>query len=423
MTNELKITIDMLDLKMRDIVTSAWNTFTAIDDSIQFYLGLVKEVESVEETIRKLRAETLIQIEQRVVSVQSIYQSDAQNFKHTGAPEFDRLLKLIIKYKVDFTQKLAGVELAYRKRPGYSTEISGWAQGLRGQIKQLNGIAIKIREIELTDVPKSLKTRENLKRAKDSQTILELTGQVDTYLKYRDAILLWLGLGQPVNEPYSISNGIPVIKGITIDLIVFEELSNPSVQRDWAGITGEFAPRIATELVGPITSLGEKYRGRFIAFHKDRRLETGENLESVRANIKGMVDTIIAFETELEPILKSYVSIRSDIRAVYKTKLVESVTAIQSRWITATGKRTAIETNLINAKAGVDAAGIMKNLDALFSFDQEVADVLRGLTINIFYDTMSYYALKTEAQKHATIMGKLDALDVGLEKETDRLKI
>lgn len=417
MTNELKITIDMLDLKMRDIVTSAWNTFTAIDDSIQFYLGLVKEVESVEETIRKLRAETLIQIEQRVVSVQSIYQSDAQNFKHTGAPEFDRLLKLIIKYKVDFTQKLAGVELAYRKRPGYSTEISGWAQGLRGQIKQLNGIAIKIREIELTDVPKILKTRENLKRAKDSQTILELTGQVDTYLKYRDAVLLWLGLGQPVNEPYSISNGIPVIKGITIDLVVFEELSNPSVQRDWASITGEFAPRITAELVNPITSLGEKYKDRFILFHNDPR----ENLESVRANIKGMVDTIIAFETELEPILKSYVSIRSDIRAVYKTKLVESVTAIQSRWITATGKRTAIETSLINAKAGVDAAGIMKNLDALFSFDQEVADVLRGLTINSFYDTMSYYALKTEAHKHAIVMGKLDTLDVGLEKEADRL--
>jgi hypothetical protein len=434
---QLKITIDMLDIKMRDIIQSVWKTFNTINETIEFFNQIVKDLKNVEDAAEKLRTTTMVEIEKQVGSVQLIYQNDAKDLKTTGAPEFDRLLKLAIKHKLDFIKNLSALELSIRQKPEDSTNFPNWIQQQQIQIKQLNDIAIKVRTIELTDVPRVFKARENIRRNLYLQKIKESVAQMDSYINYRDRMVAWLGLTDNPEyveaAPIQVS-GPPPVKGLSIDLVVFNELQNPSVERDWVGTTPESIQKIRMELLIPLEVLKANHKPALTGFQKDSRLSKVGSfdlmntdgvriiLDDIRLKLQTMTNQLIAFETDLIPIFKAYESIRTDLRKDLKTDLLNTVQTIQTRWIAVTGKRTAIQTTIqAGGKTPEINADILAKLEEIFEIEPMILDILKGVTIPTYYDTMLYYSLKNEKQRHIDISKSLDTLEVNVQKESDRL--
>jgi len=421
LTSTLKIAIDMIDLKMKEIVESVMNTFKSISDSIEFTMDLVNDVEEIEITVKNFRLKDITEIEQRIVSVKSTFQNDAQNLKITGAPEFDRLLKLMIKYKVEFTQRLGALEEALKTRPEYSTEYPKWIKDKKTQIKDINDYVLKVREIEQADIPRIFEVRETIKRTESIKKFRELATQSDFYKKYKNTMNLWLGL--PENNEYIsqqpiINTDEPVIKGLSIDLNIFSELKNPSVKRDWEQLdtTSEISGKISAELITPLNVIKEKYRFLFVGLqnHSDTSTITTlkqMDLNGIRASLENLTlkvnettKQLLAFESELEPILKAYEKIRSEIRTSLRKTLLEMNQKLQEEWSKTTSKRTALETLLLQTPDPKKDAVVEK----INSIEQKVLDIIKNDPT--YYDNITYFKMRSEVMEQKNIEKKLEIL-------------
>lgn len=409
--NDVKVSIDMLDLKMRELILSCWDTFKSIETSVEFFKKLMQDVKNITDSASKFRRVTVVDIEQRIGSVQARIQSDSQSMKVTSSPDIDRFLKLMIEYKLDFLQKLGDFENSLMNRPKYSSEYTAWITDKKGKIKQIHLIYNKIKAIADNEIPDAFNTRKVVLQQQISTTIQQLQKQIQSYVGYSNAIQLWLGIN---NEQYSqnppiINTGNPSIKGITIDLIVFNELMNPSVIRDWKVSDSD---RIQSELLDPIESLKILVKDTFSEIQMpiviEDSLRTSSEIDTLNEKLQTITEVITNFETKLQPILKSYESVRSDIRNTLKTNLQQSVNAIHSRWIAITGKRTALLT-----LSAADASTPRVDFDTIFTpeIESKVQDVLQGYTNPTYYDSLAYFKLKGELDKHTDVNGNLDKIE------------
>jgi hypothetical protein len=421
LSNSLKITIDMLDLKMKTLIESVSSVFNSISESIKVTTDLVNDIESIENNIKDFREKSIIEIEQRITSVRATLQADAQNQKITGAPEFDRLLKLMIKYKVDFLQRLGTVENSLKIRPEYTTEYPNWIKTQKGQIKELNGLLIKIREIEQTDIPRIFTIRETIKRTEYTQKFREIASQIDTYKKYKKTIGLWLGILENANyvkETPIINTGEPEIKGITTDLIVFNELKNPSVQRDWQELhtSAEISGKILSQLIGPIESVKEKYRFFLLENKINEYLPVIEKfneidlkairiiLDNIQIKMDEVTKELIAFETDLSPIIKAYENIRSDLRAELRSILSTNNEKIREKNTRLSDKRIAMQTILTQHPDSEKEAEI----ELQFETEQKADKII--VNNPTYYDSLSYFKLKGLIKEQDIILKELDLI-------------
>ena len=412
LTNTLKVAIDMLDLKMKEIIESVASTFNTLNDSIENTNKLLDEMKSVEASAADLR-KGVVEIENHIISVKATFQADAQNLKITGAPEFDRLLKSMIKLKMDFLQMLVKLEDSMKVRPEYTTEFPPWIKARREQIKELNRNLIRIREIEQLDIPRVFSARETTENTKQVQKFNEIIGQLKSYTKYKDAVGLWIGI--PILASYAAQKpllGEHVVKGLSIELNIFNELTNPSIQRDWVSLEApaEISGRIAAELLTPIEALKNKYRA---SFFEDKtplpEMPKQQSLAQIREVVDGLSKTLttstqqlLAFESELAPILKAYESIRVALRAELRKKLEENRQKIQDKWIELTGKRTAMQTLLVQSPDPDKEAELEKQ----FEIEPRVSELITD------FDDVSYFKMKELKDTQEDILSKLDAITV-----------
>jgi hypothetical protein len=420
LTNTLKIAIDMLDLEMKKIIESVSTTFKSIGDSIDFTMNLVNDIENIERTVTDFRVKNIVEIEQLIISVKSTFQTDAQNLKITGAPEFDRLLRLMIKYKIEFIQRLGALETAINaSRPSYSTEYTAWIKDKREKIRELNDYLLKIREIEHTDIPRVFEIRETLKRTEYIKKFRELAEQNDSYKKYKEAIISWLGMPETsayIQQKPIINTGRPSIQGLSINLIVFNELKNPSVQRDWQQIdtTPEISAKISAELITPITALKDKYRFTLVETEVHNDSSTTDSLKQMDLNsIRNILDSLkiraeetttqlVAFESEMAPILKAYEHIRSDLRAEARKTLLANNQKIQEQWLQLTEKRTALQTLLVQSADPEKEKMVGKISD----IESNVVDNIR--TNPVYFDGLSYFEMRREQEEQEKVLKELN---------------
>ena len=411
MTNALKITIDMLDLKMKELVESVAATYNAVYGSIEKTNKTLTAVKNVEDSIADLSNNAVLEIENHIVSAKGTLQADAQSLKITGAPEFDRLLKLMIKHKVEFLKKLDIARAALLVRPDYLTEYTDWITARRVQIKELNQALVQIRKIEEVDIPRVFSAREVTERSKQMQKYNEIIHQIESYKKYKEAVGLWIGI--PVSLSYDAQKpvvGDPVVKGLSIDLVVFNEITNPSIARDWAKLDAPPAvsARIHAELLSPIEEIKNKYRA---SFFEDNLAPPApkESLDEIRKMVDEFgnktakaTSQLLAFEGELAPVLKAYESIRADLRADLRKKLEAGAATIKEKWIELTGKRTAIQTLLLqNPDAAKEAA-----LEKAFEIEPQV------LALPSEFDDLSYFKMKEALQEQEAVLKGLDGVVV-----------
>lgn len=412
LTNTLKVAIDMLDLKMKEIIESVASTFNTLTESIENTNKLLNDIKSVEASVVDLRT-GVVEIENHIISVKGTFQADAQNNKITGAPEFDRLLKLMIKLKIDFLQKLAILEDSMKVRPEYTTEIPPWIKVRREQIKELNQILIKIREIEQLDIPRVFSARETAENTKQVQKFNEMISQLKSYTKYKDAVGLWIGIPSlPTYAAQKPLPGEPIVKGLSIELNIFNELTNPSIQRDWIALqaSAEISGRIASELLTPIEALKNKYRASFFEdktplpeIPKQQSLaQMREIVDRLSKTLSTTTQQLLAFESELAPILKAYENIRVALRAELRKKLEENRQKIQDKWIELTGKRTAIQTLLVQSPDPAKEAELEKQ----FEIEPRV------LELTTDFDDVSYFNMKELIKTQEEILSSLEGINV-----------
>ena len=142
-----------------------------------------------------------------------------------------------------------------------------------------------------------------------------------------------------------------------------------------------------------------------------------------------MTTALMAFETLIEPVLKSYDSIRAELRAELKKTLSSTVNTIYERWVNATGKQTAIQTTLQAMDATLTAdqrtikTNILSNLDKAFNPDLEasIQGLIQGHNSPAVYDSMKYFVLKLEHDKQVAGISALDMLDGKIEAATSEL--
>jgi hypothetical protein len=403
LTNSLKVTIEMLDLKMNDAMQYVAETFYGMKDTIKLINEILEKIKVIEASVTEIRTKNVTEIEEKISLVKDVFQTDANNLKNTGSPDIDRLLKLMIKNKIEFVEKLNNLEISVKTRPDYSSEYPKWIDAQQNQIKELNVILVKIRSIEETDVPHVFKVRENTKRSETIQKINDFVGQFDIYKKYKNAIGLWLGINE--NAEYNskapvINTNDSLVKGISISFNVFKELNNPSVQRDWKKfvMSAEITTRMSSEIFSLLNPLIDKYR---LFFLQDLELSPGidsikemdltklnETLNLIETKMKENTSQILSFESDISPILKAYDSIRSDLRAEYRKNLTANNQMIQTKWIDITSKRTAIQTILTHKP---DTAKEYQ-LEKLFEIEPKVNKIL--INDPSFYDTISYFKMR-----------------------------
>ena len=409
LTESLKIAIDVLDLKMKELIESVAATYNSITDSIENTNKLLNDLNSVETSATELRTKGVVEIEAHIYSLKTTLQTDAQKLKITGSPEFDRLLKLMIKLKMDFIQKLIKLEDSMKARPEYVTEYPPWIKARREEIKELNRILIRIREIEQVDIPRVFSARETNENTKQVQKFNEIINQLRSYTKYKEAVGLWIGI--PASPSYDEQKpvfGEPAVKGLSIELNIFNEMTNPSIKRDWASLEApaEISARIISELLSPTEALKNKYRA---SFFEDKtplpEMPNQQGFAEIREAVNGLTERInretpqlLAFESELAPILKAYESIRAALRADLRNKLEENRKKIQEKWLELTGKRTAMQTLLMQNPDPIKEAELEKQ----FEIEPRVAELA------IDFDDISYFKMKELKETQEDILSKLD---------------
>jgi len=452
-TDQVKVSIDMLDLKMKQLLTSTWEIFNTVDDSIDFYINLSNDIKSVRETTMLLREVTYVDIDHRIGSVHGIIQNDSQVNKRTISADLDRPVKVMIKTKQEYETKMLSLETAIKTLPSLSTQIKPWIQDKKSQIAVLYSLYNKIKHIALSEIPKVLEGRSKLLRSNSLKEIRSISTQIDSYAKYRDAVKLWIGIhgteglsdyekAQPI-----LNSSTHVLKGLSVELTVFEELTNPSVNRDWKAVAESrnndaIAQRIQTELVAPVEAI--KNSPTIYSFTGYKNSNTMDEIENVRGlntdgillylsncktNLHQLTSALMAFEKDIEPVLKSYDSIRAELRAELKTKLSSAVQILHERWLKATGKQTAIQTTLEAMSASLTPdqqtikATILSRLDKAFNPDLEasIQRLLQGYTTPATYDSMTYFVLKAEDEKQVAGATALDALDIEVEGASSEL--
>ena len=419
LTNALKISIDMLDMKMKDLVESVAGTYNSILGAIETTSKILADIESIETATIDLRVNSSVEIENLITSVKGTMQADAQNLKITGSPEFDRLLKLMIKHKVEFLKGLGQLEPSLKVRPEYITEYSKWTDDKKQQIKVLNGLLVKVRVIEQTDIPRVFVDRSAKEQTKLVQTYNEMVAQLAFYKKYKQIVGQWIGI--PESADYNtqapvINTGDPAIKGLSIDLVVFNELANPSVSRDWqADGSPEIAGRIFTELLNPIETLKNNNDRTFMNNLNDLPDITGMDMAGIQRALdiaklymdKTTAD-LMAFESALEPILKSYESIRSNLRAEIRQQLTKNNQTIRDRWTSLSSKRIAIQTILSQRPDAEKEA----TLESLFGVEIRVSEIIVNSPTS--YDTLSYFQMKELRKKQENMINEFALIDIAV---------
>ena len=425
LTNSLKVTIEMLDLKMKDALQYVAETFYGMKETIKLVNEILEKIKAIEASVNEIRTKNVSEIEEKIALVKDIFQTDAINLKNTGSPDIDRLLKLMIKNKIEFLDKLNKLEISIKTRPEYSSEYPKWIDVQQNQIKELNVILIKIRSIEETDVPHVFKMRENGKRSEIIQKINDFIRQFDIYKKYKEAVGLWLGINE--NAEYNskapeININDSLVKGISISFNIFKELINPSVERDWKKLvmSAEITARMSSEIFSLLNPLIEKYRPFFLqdleippginSIKEMDLIKLNETLNEIETKMKEITSQILSFESDVSPILKAYDSIRSDLRAEYRKNLITNNQTIQTKWIHITSKRTAIQTLLTHKP---DSSKEYE-LEKLFEIEPKVNKmIINDLS---YYDTISYFKMREIKNSQDAFLMELEDINQKTDK-------
>jgi len=450
---QLKISMDTLDLKIKEIAEKVYTSFTRACNAIEFFTKVLDMVDSLKKSVKYLRETVFIENEKSVLALQGILQGDKQSSGNPSSPEISNLLTKMVSLKVDFENRLKVLEKNATTIPKVLADLDDWIKTQKGLIKQEYDARKQITDIETTHVV-DLYTKRVLNDSSSTLSKIQaIRLKADDYLAYRKAIALWLGV-DPDQKGYAKELPKPAgnkpLKGYSIALPVFEELSNPSFSRDWESListtklSDSLRSRISIELILPLQDF-IKTNGAFYAAGNDTESipytetlnnSTMDELKTTLTNsdstMNNIMANVITLEAALHSIFDNYRKIRSDLRTEIQSLLQDQATQIQNAWTNTTGQITAIQTNLqllapyLTPEQKTEADSLTNSIDANMTSDviNSVQGVQQSAKIPGFYANMSYIkmigihgdraklliSLKSLQEKTDTVQTQMQAL-------------
>jgi hypothetical protein len=450
---QLKISMDTLDLKIKDIAEKVYTSFTRACNAIEFFTKVLDMVDSLKKSVKYLRETVFIENEKSVLALQGILQGDKQSSGNPSSPEISNLLTKMVSLKVEFENRLKVLEKNATTIPKVLADLDDWIKTQKGLIKQEYDARKQITDIETTHVV-DLYTKRVLNDSSSTLSKIQaIRLKADDYLAYRKAIALWLGV-DPDQKGYAKELPKPAgnkpLKGYSIALTVFEELSNPCFSRDWESListtklSDSLRSRISIELILPLQDF-IKTNGAFYAAGNDTESipytetlnnSTMDELKTTLTNsdstMNNIMANVITLEAALHSIFDNYRKIRSDLRTEIQSLLQDQATQIQNAWTNTTGQITAIQTNLqllapyLTPEQKTEADSITNSIDENMTSDliNLVQGVQQSAKIPGFYANMSYIkmigihgdraklliSLKSLQEKTDTVQTQMQAL-------------
>ena len=414
--------IGTFDLKIKDTLTKVHKTYKTGHKPVEFFKIIVKRIDEIRKKIADLNGPKSIEIVESITHIQAIIQK--QTLTQGGNKNIDltNLLKTCTTKKVEFDGIVSTLQGSLTKIPSDLDELEGWVNNDDTLIDNAMAIYKEIIDIDNLHVI-NVFTQQMINdiNIANKQLVVN-TAKINDLIEYKKKMALWLGVHPDfiLQSDYKIKppliTSAPLLKGYVVVLTPFEEMENPSLERDWYPLlnTQVFSTaliaRISLNLIEPMKTFIKENGHYYTIYDINANVpELNEYQKLLNTDLKRVMDssnkttfdhvaTAIKLEEELEPIFKNYESIRSDLRLDIQKTLTSLASEIQKEWLDSTGKKTALQTNITLLQPYLDESKMTQvtannvKLDDLFlnSNLSAITDVQRSLASSDYYANLSY---------------------------------
>jgi len=442
-SNQLKIAMDTLEMKMKKIVENVFISFTRASNAIMFFTKVVDKLESLKKSVKYLRDTVFIKNEESVIAIQELIRAEKRASGSTSSVDLSNLLNTMVRLKMDFDQQLATLEKNITTMPNSLVDLEDWVNKQQILIKKENDLRRQIQQLETANIVDIYTKREQNNTSSNLQQIQEIRKKADEFLAYKKNIALWLGIYLDQDEMILYIQESPKVatnkqfKGYSISFPVFEELSNPSFIRDWLSLpkimqlSDSLRSSIFANLIEPVKAFIIAHSAFYTGSTDTHDIPTVDSLgekalpelQEILSTAKTTMDELtanaITMETVLHPVFDSYIKIRSDLRTEFQTILQEQAATIMSIWTDITGKRAAIQTNLQILQPYASPEQITQSNMILGEIDQALTTeviqkaqtVQQTTKIPGFYSTITYIDMIRLYNERVNIHSMLIALE------------
>uniref|UniRef100_A0A6C0K666 Uncharacterized protein n=1 Tax=viral metagenome TaxID=1070528 RepID=A0A6C0K666_9ZZZZ len=415
--------ISTFDVKLKDTLGNVYKKYKIGLKATNFFKMISKKIEKIREKIKDLNEVKKIEITESIRYIQNIQIQQTLLTNGNRNKELEKIFKICAEKQTEFDGILDELNKSLNKIPKDLDALQDWVNNNQVLIDAALTLYKEINEIEKIHVVHIF--TQQLKNTNEigNKKMQENEAKIEELIKYKKKMALWLEIYTDATEQHKYTRetaiiiaSTPTLKGYAISMIPFEEMENPSIERDWRPIEHTQILSISLRslfkknIMEQLEIFIEKYENFYteININANTILST-DTLNRLNMDINKRVDAsnkttnehiakAVDAEAELKPIFDEYEKIRSDIRFEIQKVLNTLATENQSLWLDSTGKRTAFQTTFALLQPylnDIQLAKIKDNItkmDELFSNNSlsNMDTVQRSLKVSDFYTNISY---------------------------------
>lgn len=421
-SNDEKIAMDTFDLKMKDTLNKVYTLYTNGKKPVIFFKYINEKIENIRREKKDLSENVAPAIKTNISEIQTIQQNQSVLKGESKKSDLIKLINTCVEKDLEFNGILKTLETNLSNIPSNLNSLESWVNTQETLIEHAREIYKEIVEINNVNTVDVFTQQIANSIENTSKKLKENKDKIEKLVEYKKKIALWLKIHPDYSLQTDYSNKYPIIAtastltGYAIKFIPFEELENPSIDRDWYSLEKTdlldkaTRMRVSVKLIEPLNRHIEKYKEFYTSFdinantpdpstyqtsdEKALQKIIDESDKTTGEHIANAVDS----ENSLQPIFEEYSSIRSDLRVEIQKILEKKAREIQEKWLENTGKRDAIKTNILllqpyfNEDQTAKINQVNTDLDQIFSSDKlsNIDTIQQSLKVSDYYVNMNY---------------------------------
>lgn len=406
---DLKVSIDVLDVKIRDSLAEVQGELEAVRDSLKLYLDLLDGLEAFQAAWATVKTRCRATFERVTASVQLTTEREVKKRGVSSAPDMDRIAKSILEKQKEWEVIETEIETALKARPDTILAARDWLETLEKESREAERLAGAAETVLLLELPEALRDQEGGEQSELEAAIRSSLTELKGLFAAARPIMLWLGISPDAAEQmaYTAADLRARQPGAAqppaAPLSVFESYENPSVTREWAPVLvkikdTELHDTFKRDVLDALEPCKEKLK-EFVARDpmqeepelRDVELKladaTTEQLRYYRGKaaallerFKGAWDGILSC---LGGSLKAYATLEARIHGDAHKEIEALRAAAAERWKGLDAKRVAFETTLQVLQAYGDTAATSAKVDAAFERMPNIQAELESVSVGL----------------------------------------
>jgi hypothetical protein len=417
--NDIQISIGILDLKLRDKLQDINDLYNPVQDTLEFYKGLVRKKVDLKAFISRLQTDAADLFQKGYATLNLINSLNIQENKTISSPEVDTIKVQLKQTQDEYGAVQEGLQRQIETQPEYTSEVREWILDLQTDTaKQFNRLEV-VRRLVTIRLAHDLVSAEGKDAANAVNELKSLQSDIKVqkqdFAKYETLFDLSESSGSPVKQdPLEARTQ----KG------PFVYLTNPSLKRDirpleaivttddlklrWADLLANFdilqrnikivqASLAATTLYVPPF---EAPKETLLNAVKEGRVIVEDHATLIRDFKNSCTDVFSVLETLLEDTARTY---RDSLRA--------ALTDLEAKAKTVGEVRITIET-LLSAKGAqepLDAVDPAEPADIVFKVRAQVDPIIASTSATILFP-FTLVDMVTPVNRLHNIQAKLESV-------------